>query len=171
MACRLLCVMLHKFNSFIAHKTNMSSKDFGWHQLHLWPRKLYFAVRWGKTLQYNHAHKTIQQRHCQFPSTPALLLSKADWCFLGLIIQLLHNYSRAELCQFSVCFPLTLIYLLYWHCICIERQLFVHNKGFINYREWWKICPSADIMEITRYWWIGSVSDWLPTQWKEGNEK
>lgn len=95
----------------------------------------------------NFPHKTIEQRHWQriidyFPHGP-FLLSKAEWCFLSLTIQLLRNYRRAELCPFTVCRSLFLIRVLNWQSPHIERQLFSHNKGLYKL--------SSVVEEVSQY--------------------
>lgn len=80
----------------------------------------------------NHANKTILtqtlwKHHWLFLSSPALMLSNAEGCFLSLMIQLLGDYWRAELCPFSL--SSLQFKLLLWQSLHIVLQLFIHNKG------------------------------------------
>lgn len=124
MAHRLLYVMLHPYHPFLRlQKPAWAIRSF----------TLLCRVS-GKTDTVNHTHKTIHSKGFDKESLIISLiawlrLSEAKWCFLTLMIQLLHNNRGTELCPFTVCLLLILVYLLSWQISHIGRQLFIHNKG------------------------------------------
>lgn len=71
------------------------------------------------------------------------------------MIQLLHNYWRAELCPFTVCLSLILIRVLNWQSPHIERQLFSHNKGLYKL--------SSVVEEVSQYCHYGDYQ--IPRNW------